>query len=199
MNTYQASKGKILIVDDIHFNRIILSRILTAAGYSISQAGDAASALKMMHQERFDLVITDYMMPDMDGIAFYEKAKSSKYDDSGPVRCPPFVICTAFQSKDLLDSAVRVGFADILLKPVDRERLLNSVERFLGLTTEELTIELNGNPAVILHSLAELTKQSPVEVIKVILEEISIAEVGSDVTSLEAFRQFLQTRLFSTQ
>ena len=69
-------KRKILIVDDEISVRLMIALALKSGDYKIDFAGDGAEALSCMERLEYDLVITDYLMPFMDGLALIEKIRS---------------------------------------------------------------------------------------------------------------------------
>src|SRR5215472_1172169 len=65
---YRMTRKRILVVDDEKSQRDILSMILSSEGYEVFTASSGSQALKQVQKERYDLVLTDLMMPEMDGI-----------------------------------------------------------------------------------------------------------------------------------
>ncbi len=186
---------RILVVDDTGFNRILLEKSLGELNCEIEQAANGPEALKKLKNERFHLVITDLMMPDMDGVEFYRNARELEHsDENGEIPVPPFILCTAFHDKEVVESAVREGFKDIVLKPIDRERLLSSVKKALSESLAEISISISGEQSVVLSTLAEMVGAQPVEVLEVLLNELSIMDFGTDVDSLETLREFFHSR-----
>lgn len=187
---------KILVVDDVGFNRLLLEKHLAAAGYVVAQAPGGPEALKMLHRERFDLVISDLMMPGMDGIQLLEeRKKQNSSDDAGQIPCPPFILCTAHIGTDTTEEAVKKGFVDVLTKPVDQKRLLESVKQALVGFEDSLNVSLRGNDATIAKTLAEMTGDKPDRVVSTILEIVSLCDFGDDVSSLDALSHYLCEKL----
>lgn len=71
-----ARKARILVVDDDRNIRILSSEILTLAGHTVDSAEDGLRALELLRHSRYDLVITDVHMPELNGIDFYTRAIS---------------------------------------------------------------------------------------------------------------------------
>jgi CheY-like chemotaxis protein len=67
--------GKILVVDDNHAVRSTVSRMLSHLGYEVSSADSGESALRIFPDTKFDVVVSDYEMPGMDGVAFASSLK----------------------------------------------------------------------------------------------------------------------------
>jgi len=191
---------RILVVDDTGFNRILIIKSLAELNCQIEQATNGPEALEMLSRERYNLVITDLMMPDMDGVEFYRKARAAKHiDDYGEIPVPPFILCTAFHDKEVVEEAVKEGFKDIVLKPVDRARMIESVKRALEASITSISLRVSGEQAVVLTTLADMVGCQPTDVASVLLDELSIMDFGSDIDSLDKLRHFLHERFSSHQ
>jgi DNA-binding response OmpR family regulator/anti-sigma regulatory factor (Ser/Thr protein kinase) len=119
------SAERILIVDDEAQIREIVSSMLSFANYKCRQAESGAEALAILQSgETFDLMLSELMMPGLNGIGLLEKAK-----DAYPEM--PFVMVTAVQDISVALAAIRNGAYDYLLKPFEREQLLATVRRAL--------------------------------------------------------------------
>jgi len=62
--------GNALVVDDNEFLRIVVSKMLSRLGYEVASADSGESGLRIFLKNRFDIVLSDYEMPGMDGVAF---------------------------------------------------------------------------------------------------------------------------------
>src|SRR5208337_1973892 len=119
------AKDLILVVDDEETIREIVSSMLGGAHFQTRQAANGVEALALLESgEEFDLVLSDLMMPEMDGIALLEKAKE-RYPDL------PIVMVTAVHDIQVALQALRNGAYDYLLKPFEREQLMATVRRAL--------------------------------------------------------------------
>jgi len=131
---------RILVVDDEEAIREIVSSMLTTAGYACKQAGSGMEALAVLTSgEDFELMLSDLMMADLDGIGLLERTKE-KYPDM------PVVMVTAVHDISVALRAIRDGAYDYLLKPFEREQLLNTVSRALEhrrLKVENRTYQTN--------------------------------------------------------
>jgi putative nucleotidyltransferase with HDIG domain len=137
---------RILVVDDEEPIREIVSSMLTSAGYSCKQAGSGIEALAVLSQDNeFELMLSDLMMADLDGIGLLERTKE-KYPDM------PVVMVTAVHDISVALTAIRNGAYDYLLKPFEREQLLAVVSR--ALENRRLKME-NRNYQLNLESLVE--------------------------------------------
>ncbi len=116
---------RILIVDDEEAIREIVHSMLTMSGFRCQQAGSGVEALAMLDSgEEYELMLSDLMMAEMDGIALLERTKE-KYPDM------PVVMVTAVHDISVALAALRNGAYDYLLKPFEREQLLAIVRRAL--------------------------------------------------------------------
>jgi len=116
---------RILIVDDEEPIRDFVSAMLSSANFVCSQAASGKEALALLDSgEEYELMLSDLMMPVMDGIALLEASKE-RYPDM------PVVMVTAVTDVSIALNAIRNGAYDYLLKPFEREQLLATVRRAL--------------------------------------------------------------------
>jgi putative nucleotidyltransferase with HDIG domain len=116
---------RILVVDDEEPIREIVSSMLMTANYECLQASSGLEALALLNSgEQFELMLSDLMMADLDGIGLLERTKE-KYPDM------PVVMVTAVHDISVALAAIRNGAYDYLLKPFEREQLLATVRRAL--------------------------------------------------------------------
>ena len=116
---------RILVVDDEDPIREIVCSMLAAANYKTRQASSGLKALAILDAgEEFELMLSDLMMADLDGIGLLERTKEG-YPDM------PVVMVTAVHDIAVALAAIRNGAYDYLLKPFEREQLLATVRRAL--------------------------------------------------------------------
>ncbi|MEW6733951.1 MAG: sigma-54 dependent transcriptional regulator [Acidobacteriota bacterium] len=124
---------RILIVDDEKRQREILELILSEENYPVSTASSAEQALRMVKQERFDLVLTDLKMGGMDGLQLLNQLVH--FDSSIIV-----ILMTAHGSIDSVKEAIKLGAFDYLEKPLEKDKLIeiirNALERLNLLDSE---------------------------------------------------------------
>jgi len=134
------SAGRILVVDDEEPIRNIIVSMLASVGYECRAAAGGLEALAVLESgEQFDLLLDDLMMPGLDGIGLLERSKD-RYPDM------PVVIVTAVHDISVALAALRNGAYDYLMKPFEREQLLNTVSRALEnrrLNVENRTYQTN--------------------------------------------------------
>lgn len=115
-------KPSILLVDDEPVILESLARDLECNNYSVSKASNGEEALLMLRKFRFELIITDLVMPGTGGIEVLRNAKSES-PDSG------VFILTGYGDMDSAIEALRLGADDYLIKPYDPEEMMIRVDR----------------------------------------------------------------------
>ena len=110
------NKPRILLVDDDTNTANGLKKILLKDGYDTRCAYSGKEALNLIESERFDIVITDMKLPDINGFAIIEKVKKKDVD-------VPVVMITAFSSLQTAIDAMKKGADDYLTKPVNIDEL----------------------------------------------------------------------------
>ncbi|MCX5795843.1 MAG: ATPase, T2SS/T4P/T4SS family [Elusimicrobia bacterium] len=118
-------ESEILVVEDDPATLAWVQRVLANGGHRVTPAGDGADALMQLAVRRFDLILSDINMPNLDGLKLLE-IKSLKGIDT------PVIFLTAQASPELQSQALRLGAAGYLRKPVAKETLLLSVRRALA-------------------------------------------------------------------
>ncbi|MCI0440498.1 MAG: response regulator, partial [Chloroflexi bacterium] len=119
---HRQEQPRILIVDDDEMLREMLSDFFQPMGYTVRAAPSGESALDLLKEMTFDLLVVDLQMPGMGGVEFMRRAKSL-YPD---VR---ILILTAHSGKESAIQALRLGVSDYLEKPVrDLQALASAVE-----------------------------------------------------------------------
>lgn len=116
---------RILVVDDEIDICLLLDRFLTRHGYDVTTAADGKSGLSLLEQKGFDLVITDFRLPDTDGLSFLKKAKSIASD------CKVIVI-TGYSDIRMAVEVIKYGAVDYITKPLYPEELLVLVKDTLA-------------------------------------------------------------------
>ena len=117
-------KAHILVIDDEEVIHASLKRILGRQGHDVDTVLTAAEGLELLKHEVYDLIITDLMMPEIDGIELLERVR--ELDLSIPV-----LMITGYPSIRTAVQALRLGAVDYLAKPFTRQELLGPVNRSL--------------------------------------------------------------------
>jgi len=102
----------VLIVDDNEMNRDLLSRRLDRQGYDISLASDGQQAMEMVNKNKYDLVLLDIMMPEINGYQVLEKMKA---DDN--LNHIPIIMISALDEIESVVRCVELGADDYITKP----------------------------------------------------------------------------------
>jgi len=119
---------KILVVDDFATMRRIIKNILKQIGFAnIDEADDGEPALVKLRTGAFDLVISDWNMPKMDGLTLLKSVRS---DDQ--LKDLPFLMVTAEAQKENVIEAVKAKVSDYIVKPFTAEVLGEKLDRIFG-------------------------------------------------------------------
>lgn len=114
-------KEKILVVEDNDFVRMQIVRFLQEEGHEIVEAKDGEDALMKVARD-FSLAIVDVRMEPMGGFDFIRSIRGSDMDI-------PVILVTGDDNPDMLNDAARWGVTAVLMKPVQRDRLVKMVGR----------------------------------------------------------------------
>ncbi|WP_350295670.1 adenylate/guanylate cyclase domain-containing protein [Limnohabitans sp. Rim8] len=141
IQTSHILKAKLLIVDDQAANLLLLERLLSSAGYSnISSTPHPTEVMELHRKNRYDLILLDLNMPEMNGFQVMESLKVIESDG-----IPPVLVITAQPNEKL--RALKAGALDFLSKPFDIAEVLARVQnllqvRLLNLETQKLYKQL---------------------------------------------------------
>ena len=135
--------GKIVVADDVQANLNLLSGILTREGYSVHTAGDGLAALDLVVSEMPDLVVTDVMMPGIDGFELCRRVKSNP-----ATRLTPVIMVTSLGEREDRIAGINAGADDFLTKPFDPHELRARVRSLV--TLKRFTDDLDSADSVIL-------------------------------------------------
>ena len=115
---------KILIVDDEPSNRNILGQELTHEGYSVLAASDGREGLRKIESSRPDLIILDYMMPDLSGLEVLKELRRQENDT-------PVVMITAYGTMERAVEAMKEGAYDFITRPFEPDHIALVVRKAL--------------------------------------------------------------------
>lgn len=118
--------GRILIVDDAAFMRMMIKDILTKNGYEVvGEANDGLQAVEKYKELSPDLVTMDITMPEMDGITALREIR--KYDPNAKV-----IMCSAMGQQAMVIDAIQAGAKDFIVKPFQADRVLEAIKKTIG-------------------------------------------------------------------
>jgi len=129
----------IIIVDDMQFSRVVVKTALKKAGYNdVRMAGSAAEALTMIDQQVADVILADWMMPEMDGIELTQRVRQ-RDEEKGTYTA--IILFTAHDGIEYLVKAFDYGVDDYLVKPPNPQELaarVNAAARIAALQNDLL-------------------------------------------------------------
>lgn len=115
---------EILVVDDDDLIRTLLAEVLREEGYSITTAVNGRAAVELMHSITFDLMVTDIVMPEMDGVELIRASQRFASD-------VPIVVITGYPSTEGVSQLVSMGVIDYIIKPFDAQQIKVTVAKVL--------------------------------------------------------------------
>ncbi len=137
-SSFRAPDARVLIVDDNETNLEVESKLLTDTEMAIDTVVSGKEALNAALKERYDIILMDHLMPEMDGIECLEQIRNQV---GGLNRTTPVVVLTANAGSENRELYNRSGFDGHLIKPVSGEALENAIMRYI--TPEKLIVNSN--------------------------------------------------------
>ncbi len=176
--SFTAPEAKILVVDDNTMNLFVVKNLLKKTKVQITEAVSGSECLELIKQNKYDVVLLDHMMPEMDGIETLKRAKAMT---DSKCRETPFIVLTANAILGVREMYLSEGFNDYLSKPIDGMELEALLQKYIPdeLIEEETEEE------------AEASKASQEESAEMKYIDLATGlqySAGSD----EMYRQFLQ-------
>ena len=169
-----AAKSRILVIDDEKRMCDSIKVLLSNIGYEVDIAENGRTGIDKLKSDRYDLVITDLMMPELDGFAVMKHVKEN---------CPNtlVIVITGYASVESAVRAIRSGAYDYILKPFDFEIIKISVERAWDKLKLEKELERT-------RKLAQVAERA-----------ISLnSEINNPLAAASGFAQLLQMRFRET-
>jgi len=115
-------KGKILVVDDDAFFRVLCSDILKGGGFTVKTASSGLEAISIVENEPIDVVITDLVMPDAGGLEVLQRTKQHN-------TLTDVIVITGHGSIESAVKALKNGASDYITKPLNEDELIHTVSR----------------------------------------------------------------------
>lgn len=133
---YDGEPRRLLVVDDRWENRSVLANLLTAIGFEVDEAGNGQEALTQIRQRSYDLIITDIIMPVMDGFELLTQIRNDM-----AIKDLVVIVSSASVSDTEQQKTEEMGGNAFLAKPIDVDYLLQLISKYLQLTWkyEEVT------------------------------------------------------------
>jgi two-component system cell cycle response regulator len=122
------SLPKILSVDDSRTMRMMVKRVFRPFQCELFEAADGMEGLEAAITHQPDLIVLDYNMPVMDGVAMLRKMR--EHDN---IKRTPVIMLTAEDSNEIISTVARLGVRDYIIKPFEDENLLSKVARIINL------------------------------------------------------------------
>lgn len=118
--------SRILVVDDERVVRELTVELLRRSGYAPHGVPSARSALELLDQEPFDLVVSDVVMPEMTGVEFLYELRARRHD------LPVVLMTGGSQEPERTSNAIKLGATSLLYKPFSHDELCRVVESALA-------------------------------------------------------------------
>lgn len=119
----------VLLVDDIESNLDVLDSILSLAGFTVTSCSNGFDALEKFSKYKFDIILLDLRMPEIDGIEVMQKIRESKAG-----KLLPIIAVTASIFDESKEDLIKLGFDEVVLKPFKNSELFSVMDRFLDVT-----------------------------------------------------------------
>ncbi len=156
--------AKILLADDSHAIRFLVSEILTNAGFTVVQAQDGQEAIEKTYKENPDLLILDYEMPKKTGFEVVKEVRSR----TGYLHTP-IIIFTAVTDKSTKLEGLGLDIDDYLTKPADEDEIVARVKLLLKRSKQRMDsnplTQLPGNPSIQARVEREIASGEPFAVL----------------------------------
>ena len=196
----------VLVVDDDSNNLELLLRMVKLAGHEVVSADCGSAAITAVASTQPDLVLLDWMMPDLSGIDVLRSIRQD-YDEN----TLPVIMCTALTESEYVSAALKEGANDYLTKPVNPDvlaaRITSQISRKTAMQTmDSFNRELEETVAVRTRKLLEMnsvpldaavTAQNEMEGLRQILHAVADGDVRS-VCTYQTMARSLLNSIFST-
>ncbi|RMG68898.1 MAG: response regulator [Nitrospirae bacterium] len=180
------TRHPILVVDDDPVVREVITTALEEAGYEITDTGSPEEALELFSKKDFHLVISDIVMPGMDGLTLLRRLRLKNPDI-------PVILLTAYPDMEMTINAIKHGAHDFIIKPFKIEYILYSVTKAISYyelvmlnrqynqRLEEMVFERTKDLQLALHQVKEASKE--------IIERLTIASEYRDEDTASHIRR----------
>jgi CheY-like chemotaxis protein len=121
-------KRRVLVVEDNLLNQELVVGYLEGTEYEATLAADGRKGVEMFEQERFDVVLMDWQMPEMDGLEATRRIRA--LEQIRGMRRTPIIAVTAHATTSHRDECLAAGMDDYLIKPYSLDMLLHALRRW---------------------------------------------------------------------
>ncbi|MDO8142444.1 MAG: response regulator, partial [Candidatus Brocadiales bacterium] len=118
----------ILLAEDNEINQRLAVRMLKKRGHTVVVAGNGRNALEALEREKFDLVLTDVQMPEMDGLELTGRIRSKERETGSHI---PIIAMTAMAVIGDKERCIDAGMDSYVSKPIKSEELFETIKRFV--------------------------------------------------------------------
>ena len=201
---YEGDRRKVLILDDRWENRSVLQNLLAPIGFDVIEANDGQEGITQALKANPDLIITDLMMPVMDGFEFMKKLRSHPQLQHHIV-----VVSSASVFEIDRHKSIAAGGNDFLTKPVQADELLDILQKHLSLSwiydesqANEAVVAIEPPTAEILQQLHELAQDGELDGVVEIAQTLkagSTAGFAQSVLTLAETCELAKLRAFIQQ
>lgn len=152
---FKAEGYRILVVDDNLINRKVALGMLKQYCFDLAEAASGQEAIDMVKAEKYDMILMDHMMPDMDGV---EATKIIRSQCGNNGRTPVIVALTANAMQGAKEMFLRNGFQDFLAKPIDKKLMHVMLTKWIPDRYKEVkeTKEESSNQDITLDDLSDV-------------------------------------------
>lgn len=115
-------RKKALVLDDVKLNQLTISSFLQLSGFDVDVEVDGLKGLKIINENKYDLIFSDIEMPNMNGLEFLKRVKSMESHKNIPI-----VILSSVNKQDVIDKALHLGAVSYINKPYNREKMITAL------------------------------------------------------------------------
>lgn len=126
MSLNEDKKGKIIVIDDCNISLLLISTILKRSGYSVSCYLEPLKFLAEVQNIKPDLIISDFIMPKMDGLMLYKEIRKVTH-----LKTIPFIFISGYTDNDFIHNCKALGVDEYIKKPIKHDKLLILIKKKL--------------------------------------------------------------------
>ncbi len=127
MDTNNVGSLRVLLVEDSSISQKLIHELLSGEGHSVIFANGGRKAVQVLKKEKYDLVLMDLNIPEMDGFKTAEAIRENEKETGGRI---PIIAITSLSGPNVKEECMDAGMDGYISKPVDKAELLNKIESF---------------------------------------------------------------------